>query len=152
MHAPFHRHTATRAFAAAALVAGGLVAASAQPAAAASECSNVVAGSGKATPLRDAAGRTVATIWFHQRTSSPRGCYVLQAGLYRGTAHYMYLRICDSVTPLTGCTGWDAGNYKYFAGPINTDPICNSAVVKVHAPNGAVLFDRKISGLNDICN
>jgi hypothetical protein len=72
--------------------------------------------------------------------------------MFRGTPHYMYLRVCDTVDPMSGCTGWDAGMYSYYAGPIFTDPICNDGVIKVHSPTGKVLFDMKVIGMPDICN
>lgn len=143
---------ATTTMAATLALTGAMWATTAPTAEAATVCSNAVAGSGKATPLKNAAGTTVATIWFHERTTTPRGCYVLQADMYRGTPHYMYLRICDDVDTMSGCTGWDAGNYSFYAGPINTDPYCNDAVVRVHAPDGRVLFDHKVHGLNDYCD
>ena len=89
-------------------------------------------------------GDLVAQLVYHD-TSSGKLCTVLRAVKWEGTAHYMYVRSCQNVTgrpPGQGvnCSGWDAGLYKSYAGPIYWSPACVSKVI-VDSPSGDRVFD-----------
>jgi hypothetical protein len=87
-------------------------------------------------------GDLVAKLVYHDTS---RGlCTVLRAVKWKGTAHYMYVRSCQNVTgrpPGKGvnCSGWDAGKYSSYAGPIYWNG-CASRVI-VDSPSGNRVVD-----------
>jgi hypothetical protein len=87
-------------------------------------------------------GDLVARLVYH---NTSRGlCTVLRAVKWEGTAHYMYVRSCQNVTgrpPGQGvnCSGWDAGQYSSYAGPIYWNG-CASRVI-VDSPTGSRVVD-----------
>ncbi len=131
------RHQAT-------LVAGlAALAAAIAPGAARADtvCANATASYGYQNVVGKG-GDLVARLYYHQTS---RGlCTVLRAVKWEGTAHYMYVRSCQNVTgrpPGQGvnCSGWDAGQYASYAGPIYWNG-CASRVI-VDSPSGNRVVD-----------
>jgi hypothetical protein len=90
-------------------------------------------------------GDRVARLVYHSTTSG-KLCTVLRAVKWKGTPHYMYVRSCQNVTgrpPGKGvnCSGWDAGLYKSYAGPISWGAACASRVI-VDSPSGNRVVDK----------
>jgi hypothetical protein len=128
-----------------ALVAGlAALAAALTPGAARADtvCANST-GSGGYQNVYGKGGDLVARLRYHY---TPRGlCTVLRAVKWEGTPHYMYVRSCQNVSgrpPGQGvnCSGWDAGKYKSYAGPIYWAHACVSRVI-VDSPSGSRVVD-----------
>ena len=118
--------------------------------AAKTECAGKIRGHyGAAQDIR-AGGRVVARLWMHSVRPNYRGCVVLRAVAWKGTPHYMFVRVCDrQVGPrkLAGCTGHDAGQYREFAGPIYFPRWhCYVAHVKLQPPGGGRMIERFLNG------
>jgi hypothetical protein len=89
-------------------------------------------------------GDVVARLHYHV-TAGGKLCTVLRAVKWEGTPHYMYVRSCQNVVgrpPGQGvnCSGWDAGLYRSYAGPIYWASACVSKVI-VDSPSGDRVFN-----------
>jgi hypothetical protein len=70
-------------------------------------------------------------------------------GAYVGVSKYMSITTYSD----NGTSASDAGNYRYYAGPVNlpdsVDGLCATTHVVMHYPNGAAMIDT--SGPDSIC-
>ena len=94
-------------------------------------------------------GKAIARVWMHWDARG-RSCTVLRALKWKGTPHYMFLRVCkgrDRPNHGVGCSGWDAGQYRYYAGPIwHAQPWCQAIRVKIDSPSGRRVFNGWVGG------
>ncbi len=94
-------------------------------------------------------GKAIARVWMHWDASG-RSCTVLRALKWKGTPHYMYLRVCrtrDRPNHGVGCSGWDAGLYSFYAGPIwHPQTWCQAIRAKIDSPSGRRVYDGWVSG------
>lgn len=94
-------------------------------------------------------GEAIARVWMHH-DAAYRSCTVLRALKWKGTPHYMYLRVCrtrDRPNHGVGCSGWDAGQYSLYAGPIwHPAPWCQSIHAKIDSPSGHRVYDGWLPG------
>jgi hypothetical protein len=98
------------------------------------------------TPVFGKGGDKIANVHYFL-TRDERICTVLRATKWVGTPHYMYLRVCANPNgngpgpgPGTGCSGFDAGKYSYYAGPIYHRHVCASYVI-IDTPSGNRVHD-----------
>lgn len=94
-------------------------------------------------------GELIARLWIHS-TRDGRSCSVLRAVKWKGTPHYMFVQACARQTAprkATGCSTFDAGAYRYYAGPVyHPQQFCTAVRVKVDVPGGRRVVDRFVSG------
>lgn len=107
-------------------------------------CANAV-GAAMYQNVVGSGGDVVARLVYHETTTPGRLCTVLRAVKWEGTPHYMYVRSCQNVTgppPGTGvnCSGFDAGQYSFYAGPIYWSAACATKVI-VDSPSGNRVFN-----------
>ena len=112
-------------------------------------CKNKQPGSGSFSRSVRAGGELIARVWIHS-TRDNGSCTVLRAVKWKGTPHYMFLQVCaKQIGPRkgSGCGGFDAGAYSYFAGPVyHSQQWCTAVHVKVDVPGGKRVVDRFIHG------
>lgn len=116
--------------------------------ASATVCSGAIPGSRYSQTIR-VHGEAIARVWMHHDTRY-RSCTVLRAVKWKGTPHYMFLRVCarqDRPNHGVGCSGWDAGLYRFYAGPIwHPQAWCQAIRAKIDSPSGRRVFDGWVSG------
>lgn len=93
-------------------------------------------------PVFNKAGDTVVATFDPYSDGDGKFCVMLQANKWRGTPHYMSIRLCKTWGDTSTCGAADAGNFSYYAGPVvrdfNQANHCYCAKVVVKRPNGTV--------------